>query len=167
MPNPDCATDDQLRLFYHCVLLVAAICPSQKIRHEDSSRNRKWHRFLNDLCWFCDTDLGGKTVTSIAVSKGDRGLEYWVASNHDQVRASHDKTRSEKHLTWLFDELKQGDSSSPEDRSALTSVILSHSVSISYKKVRNHMRQLEEYLKQALRSPGLEDCTSSSKNSGT
>ncbi|KAK4904419.1 hypothetical protein LTR49_026129 [Elasticomyces elasticus] len=141
------------------MLALSAICPSQRVLHEDSSQNRKWRRFLNDLCWFCDTDLGSKTITALVVSRINGALSFWMASNHEQAKRK-------EHLTWLFDELKQADKSSVEDRKALTDQVLSKSVSISHKKVKNHIWRLERFLDEAVKSNVSDDRTFSGETLG-
>lgn len=73
--------DDQTKLFYNCLVLVTALQTPTSQRNSSSHTDAGWRRFLNDLCWLCDTDTGGKTVVSLAVEQlQHRKLRIWLAS---------------------------------------------------------------------------------------
>lgn len=145
------AMEEKIETFYCCLLLMTAILPSRREHLEDLSPRRTWHRFLNEVCWFCDTHRGGQTVTGIAISGSERVPILWVASNGG-------KAKPKIHVDWLFQTLRKGEFSSESGRASLQAVILEHAVSISRQKVVNYMRRLENDLDKAANMTGTEKC---------
>ena len=128
--------DDQLKLFYSCLVLVTALRPPRSRQNSTTHPKAGWRRFLNDLCWFCDTDTGGKTVVAIAVQQCQSTLRLWLACNEDT-------TKPLKHLKWILKKLTNAHLLCQPQIDGLESEILSESVRKSHKKVKFHVRRLE------------------------
>jgi hypothetical protein len=61
---------------------------------------RIWETFLDYLCWLCDFECGGDTVTSIAVERKDDIAVFWVATN------SSSGERAIAHLRFVLEVLQ-------------------------------------------------------------
>lgn len=65
--------------FYGDLALWSTLAIGKHQRNE--VKRETWERFLDDLCYLCDTEYGGKTTVSIAVSKSKGGQCYWISAN--------------------------------------------------------------------------------------
>lgn len=142
--------DDQLKLLYSCLVLVTALRPPRS-RHNSSAHPKAgWRRFLNDLCWFCDTDTGGKTVVAIAVQQCRSKLRFWLACNGDT-------TKPLKHLKWILKKLVNAHLLCQAQINGLECDILSESVRKSHKKMGFHARRLQLHLEDVAQVVSGED----------
>nr|POE56447.1 hypothetical protein CFP56_33419 [Quercus suber] len=139
--------DNQLTIFYSCVVLVAALRPRVPKQERHAHPKAGWRRFLDDLCWFCDTETGGKSVVSVVTQKLRNKHVIWVACNADT-------TKPLKHLKWLLHKLTNAHLLSPSQLDKLEADIISESVRISYKKLKYHARLLELGLKDVSAARG-------------
>lgn len=51
--------------------------------HGSSTRvdtRSRWHHFLDDLCFMCDSEHAGRSVTSIGVQEGTGGATFWITT---------------------------------------------------------------------------------------
>jgi hypothetical protein len=137
-----------LKKFYSSLLLLAVLCTPERGLVVYPNRCAGWQRFLNDLCWFCDTKTAGKTVVTIAVEQSDDNeLIFWVASNEGKPKKSSVKAKqAARHLEWLLARMQiQGKmSASQPDLKRLEELILEEAVHISYEKFRHYIYQLRK-----------------------
>ncbi|KAF2167545.1 hypothetical protein M409DRAFT_54142 [Zasmidium cellare ATCC 36951] len=125
-----------MELFYSCLVLVIALRAQSFYRAASSDTNRGWHRFLNDLCWVCDTQPGGKSVVSLAVDHNSGTRKIWLASNS--------KSRQQlKSLKWTLGELQRIRNLKQKDLANAKSDFLAEVLKRSYSKVKFYKRQLE------------------------
>lgn len=139
-----------IKRFYSSLLLVSVLCPAERGHAVEANRYAGWRRFLEDLCWFCDTKKGGNTVVTIAVEQSaeDR-LIFWLASNEGSPkRTSVKANQATKYLSWLLDEMKKIHASPDPDFQALERRILEEAVKISYEKVNNYVSRLRRLIDQ-------------------
>jgi hypothetical protein len=128
--------------------------PSYKEFYEDlalwgvltAGRNQKvetrptvWHRFLDDLCHLCDTEPGGKTVVSIAVSELENTQCFRIAANSKPIRA-------ERQLCWILGRLLRVPNSSHRTATKIESEVLDFVLYRSVKRVRNYIKQLRLHI---------------------
>lgn len=62
--------------------------------HGSSTRvdtRSRWHHFLDDLCFMCDSEHAGQSVTSIGVEEGAGGATSWIttAERYQESAACH------------------------------------------------------------------------------
>lgn len=140
---------DTMHFFYESTLLLSVLGPvsedSQDDRQDSTSSkvSSRWHRFLDDLAWLGDTQLGGKSVTSIGVESVRTATRFWVASNGEVT----DTTLN--HLRWVLDRLRTVGYVAQHDLQQLIHPIFVRSVNLSQKKVQNYARRLSKFLNRA------------------
>jgi hypothetical protein len=123
--------------FYEDLALwgVLTIGKNQKVE----LRPTIWQRFLDDLCHLCDTEPGGKTVVSVAVSEED-GIQYfWVSANNNPAKAG-------RHLKRILNILTRISSNPDRTTERIKGQLLDFVVRKSAKRVRNYMRQLQLHI---------------------
>ena len=99
---------------------------------------KMWQRFLDDLCYLCDTETGGKTTVSIAVSKSNGGQCFWISANGGLQKAV---SLLEMILKELINIQKKPDINLEEVKDRILSVGMSR----SSMKVRNYLKELQRY----------------------
>ena len=126
--------------FYEDLALwgVLTIGQNQKVE----LRPTIWQRFLDDLCHLYDTEPGGKTVISVAVSEEDNIRCFWISANSKHARAG-------RHLEWILNALAKTSGSSSRSTERIQRRLLDFVVRKSAKRVRNYMKQLERHVNEA------------------
>nr|POE78987.1 hypothetical protein CFP56_77665 [Quercus suber] len=142
--------DNNLKVFYSCLVLVCALRPPKPDHIRTAQPDAAWCRFLNDLCWFCDTATGGKTVVSITTQHLRNSSRFWLACNSDT-------TGPLKSLKWLLSKLNNAHLLSESQLNHLETEIISESVRISHKKLKYHARRLQFCLEQVADARGNEN----------
>lgn len=127
---------ESLRLFYSCLVLVAALHPQLPQTQSIDASFTGWCRFLNDLCWLCDTDTGGKTVVALGVEQLVNSLRLWVSSNDDPRAPT-------KLLRRILGMLREAQLATREEGEDIKANLLSKSIQWSHKKVKLYTRRLE------------------------
>jgi hypothetical protein len=146
---------DLLLCFHKAVFLLSAIGPNFTISSGPTRSDKikiarpLWHKFLDELSWLGDYELGGKSVTSIGVEDGDVGVRYWVAAN-GRVR---EKTFS--HIKWVLQRLQTVEGLTKCELKNLAQEIFVRSIGLSRKKIANYTRRLNNYIRHAV-SIGLQ-----------
>ena len=103
-------------------------------------KRRIWQRFLDDLCYLCDTKPGGRTTVSIAVSKSKDGQCFWISANGELLKAV-------RQLDMILKELKEIQRRPETDLDEVKDKILRVGICRSSMKVRNYLRELQRYLR--------------------
>ena len=142
--------DDQLKHFYSCLILMTALRPPRSRQNSSTHPKAGWRRFLNDLCWFCDTETGGKSVVAIAVQQRHSKLRLWLACNQDTAKPL-------RHLEWILKKLANAHILNQSQINGLETEVLSESVRISRKKVEFHARRLQLRLEDVAEVIGGDD----------
>lgn len=104
--HPLNANGKLLRRFYEPLVLLGVLDPTRGAHRPDLVADRGldgptklWRNFLDQLCWLCDWEAGGDTVTSVAAQRTIEQPVFWIASNSKYRHKARD------HLMWLFDRL--------------------------------------------------------------
>ena len=71
--------------FYEDLVLWSILSPGQVNRVKP--KRTPWQRFLDDLSQLCDTQPGGRTVVSIAVSQKGPSQVYWITTSGSFTKA--------------------------------------------------------------------------------
>jgi len=134
MPTtPVKTTVDPRRSFYEALAVLNLLSPTIPLARRTRERTT-WQKFLDELCWLCDFEGGGKTVVSIAVESTPDGMVFWMAMNH-RIR-----NRAVTHLKWVLGELANlknaGDLHETERK------IFLKSLTISRKRVEDYAKRL-------------------------
>jgi hypothetical protein len=126
------------------IVLLSMLQPVEQASsssHQDRSmiypHERQWHSFIDHLCWLCDYDIAGKTVTSIAVEQTPEGLRFWLASNNPKGSLGF------KHLKWILERLNAA-AESIETEDDVLDEIFTRSVEFSCRRVRNYSESLHD-----------------------
>ncbi|KAK6381053.1 hypothetical protein LTR81_027632 [Elasticomyces elasticus] len=71
-------------LFVHSLLQHEATSkpafPIRKPAQPAFSTHSGWHRFLDDLCFMCDSRTGGKTVVAVLAERRSEETIFWLAT---------------------------------------------------------------------------------------
>jgi hypothetical protein len=145
-----------LHRFYEPLILLSMLVRWGTYERESTSKlgekgeYKPWHRFLDQLCWLCDYECGGKSVTSIAVQATTGELIYWVAVKQKSA------AKALSHLKWILLELGKLDSLSPNQQQGVEDEIVRRSVEFSSARVKNYGRWLCNFIGNVMeqQSPG-------------
>ena len=102
-------------------------------------KRKIWQRFLNDLCYLCDTECGGRTTVSIAVSESQRGQCFWISANGKLQKAVD-------QLKLILKELDSFQENQNTNLEEVKDKVLVAGIGRSSMKVRNYMRELRRYI---------------------
>jgi hypothetical protein len=150
------ASEDSLYYFYEATLLLRMLGSTSQAPHHNANHtvgnksSSTWHKFLDELSWLGDSELGGNSVTSIGVEERVTGLRFWVASN------GHVKTKTLDHLTWVLEQLQKVEQTSQRNQQQLVQQIFARSILQSRKKVCNYARRLLKSVTR-VRAAGTDD----------
>jgi hypothetical protein len=123
--------------FYGDLALWSTLAVGKNQRND--VKRKIWQRFLDDLCYLCDTECGGRTTVSIAVSESQRGQCFWISANG----------KLQKAVDQLELILKELDSIQENQNTNLEEVkdkVLVAGIRRSPMKVRNYLRELRRYI---------------------
>jgi heterodisulfide reductase subunit A-like polyferredoxin len=123
--------------FYGDLALWSTLAVGKNQRND--VKRKIWQRFLDDLCYLCDTECGGRTTVSIAVSESQRGQCFWISANG----------KLQKAVDQLKLILKELDSIQENQNTNLEEVkdkVLVAGIGRSSMKVRNYLRELRRYI---------------------
>ena len=123
--------------FYGDLALWSTLAVGKNQRND--VKRKIWQRFLDDLCYLCDTECGGRTTVSIAVSESQRGQCFWISANG----------KLQKAVDQLKLILKELDSIQENQNTNLEEVkdkVLVAVIGRSPMKVRNYLRELRRYI---------------------
>jgi hypothetical protein len=123
--------------FYGDLALWSTLAVGKNQRND--VKRKLWQRFLDDLCYLCDTECGGRTTVSIAVSESQRGQCFWISANG----------KLQKAVDQLKLILKELDSIQENQNTNLEEVrykVLVAGIGRSSMKVRNYLRELRRYI---------------------
>lgn len=138
--SPEMLSHDRVNLFNERLAVWSALSPVQGQRSEP--KRTAWHRFLDDLSWLCDTELGGKSTVSIAVEEKSDRLMFWVAANGKHIRAL-------EQLIWLLPKLRDLHDNSTLSQSSVVNEIVERTAVISCRKIRNYHKHLRRNIEEA------------------
>ena len=102
-------------------------------------KRKIWQRFLDDLCYLCDTQCGGRTTVSIAVSESQRGQCFWISANGKLQKAVD-------QLMLILKELDTIQESQNTNLEEVKDKVLVAGIGRSSMKVRNYLRELRRYI---------------------
>jgi hypothetical protein len=123
--------------FYGDLALWSTLAVGKNQRND--VKRKIWQRFLDDLCYLCDTECGGRTTVSIAVSESQRGQCFWISANG----------KLQKAVDQLKLILKELDSIQENQNTNLEEVkdkVLVAGIGRCPMKVRNYLRELRRYI---------------------
>ncbi|OAL33767.1 hypothetical protein AYO20_06943 [Fonsecaea nubica] len=156
------ASEDSIYYFYEATLLLRMLGSTSKAPHHNANHtagkrsSSTWHKFLDQLSWLGDSELGGNSVISIAVEEKVTGLHFWVASNGDV------KTKTFNHLTWLLEQLQKVEQTPQWNQQHLVQQIFACSIDQSRKKVCNYARRLLKFVTR-VQAAGTDDLSNSDR----
>ena len=146
--QPDASSGDIWRLLYEAIVLISLLRPS--------SGNSKvfrtpWQRFLDDLSSLCDTESGGRTVTSIAVERLPHSLRFWIAAN------DHVKPRALALLVQILAELRTLALTPCLSTNDVEARIFNGAIYDSHERVGDYVRKLRMNIRMAAKQskPGF------------
>ncbi|KAM0714658.1 hypothetical protein Q7P37_009956 [Cladosporium fusiforme] len=120
--------------FYEDLVLWSIISAGKSQR--TIPRPTVWQRFLDDLCYLCDTKPGGKSVVSIAVSEISDHQYFFISANGGLRRAA-------EQLNLVLGELHGIRQKSDHDIETTKQRLLDIGIRGSSMKVRNYVRKLQ------------------------
>jgi hypothetical protein len=123
--------------FYGDLALWSTLAVGKNQRND--VKRKIWQRFLDDLCYLCDTECGGRTTVSIAVSESQRGQCFWISANGKLQKAVDQLKLILKEL----DSLQENQNTNLEE---VKDKVLVAGIGRSSMKVRNYMRELRRYI---------------------
>jgi hypothetical protein len=131
----------ETRMEFYEDLVLWSILSTAQVRRT-STKPTIWHRFLDDLCYLCDTEGGGRSVVSIGVSR--RGCcQYFFISANAALR------KAAEQLRLVLGQLRQIEDKSDIDLEIAKEKLLDIVVRRSSMKVRNYIRELRLHLRDA------------------
>lgn len=125
---------------YEDVVLWSVLSTGQAQRTE--TKPTIWQRFLDDVCYLCDTKHGGKSVVSIAVSQWSDRQYFFISANGNLRKAAN-------QLHLVLGELYQIKHKSDVELERTKERLLDIGVRSSSMKVRNYMRELRSHIRSA------------------
>lgn len=123
--------------FYGDLALWSTLAVGKNQRND--VKRKIWQRFLDDLCYLCDTECGGKTTVSIAVSESQRGQCFWIAANGKLQKA----VGQLKLILKELDSIQENQNTNLEE---VKDKVLVAGIGRSSMKVRNYLRELRRYI---------------------
>ncbi|KAI9715118.1 MAG: hypothetical protein M1828_001053 [Chrysothrix sp. TS-e1954] len=119
--------------------------PSVQAERLNRSSKQRWHQFLDNLCWMCDSRRGGKAVTAIAVEKSPSNtLIFWIAANRSP------NIHAVAHLEWVLEKLAQYSFGTLQQRDQIVLEMSATSLKFSTDRVKDYRRKLRGVLGKAL-----------------
>lgn len=122
-----------LKEFYEDLVLWSILSTSKAQR--TGKKPLIWQRFLDDVCYLCDTKPGGKSVVSVAVSELGRCQNFFISANGALRKVA-------EQLDQILRELWRVKQMSDVDLEITKEALLEIGVRDSAKKVRNYVREL-------------------------
>jgi hypothetical protein len=126
--------------FYEDLVLWSILSTAQVRR--TSTKRTIWQRFLDDLCYLCDTESGGRSVVSIGVSKQSHCQCFFISANGGLRKAT-------EQLCLVLDQLHQIKQKSDIDLEIIKERLLDIVICRSSMKVRNYTRELRLHIQDA------------------
>lgn len=123
--------------FYGDLALWSTLAVGKDQRND--VKRKLWQRFLDDLCYLCDTESGGRTTVSIAVSESQRGQCFWISANGKLQKAVDQLKLILKEL----DSIQENQNTNLEE---IKDKVLVAGIGRSSMKVRNYLRELRRYI---------------------
>lgn len=123
--------------FYGDLALWSTLAVGKDQRND--VKRKLWQRFLDDLCYLCDTESGGRTTVSIAVSELKRGQCFWISANGKLQKAVDQLKLILKEL----DSIQENQNTNLEE---IKDKVLAAGIGRSSMKVRNYLRELRRYI---------------------
>ena len=123
--------------FYGDLALWSTLAVGKDQRND--VKRKLWQRFLDDLCYLCDTESGGRTTVSIAVSELKRGQCFWISANGKLQKAVDQLKLILKEL----DSIQENQNTNLEE---IKDKVLVAGIGRSSMKVRNYLRELRRYI---------------------
>ena len=123
--------------FYGDLALWSTLAVGKDQRND--VKRKLWQRFLDDLCYLCDTESGGRTTVSIAVSELQRGQCFWISANGKLQKAVDQLKLILKEL----DSIQENQNTNLEE---IKDKVLVAGIGRSSMKVRNYLRELRRYI---------------------
>jgi hypothetical protein len=123
--------------FYSDLALWSTLAVGKNQRND--VKRKIWQRFLDDLCYLCDTECGGRTTVSIAVSESQRGQCFWISANGKLQKA----VGQLKLILKELDSIQENQNTNLEE---VKDKVLVAGIGRSSMKVRNYLRELRRYI---------------------
>ena len=123
--------------FYGDLTLWSTLAVGKNQRND--VKRKIWQRFLDDLCYLCDTECGGRTTVSIAVSESQRGQCFWISANGKLQKAVD-------QLKLILKELDSFQENQNTNLEEVKDKVLVAGIGRSSMKVRNYLRELRRYI---------------------
>ncbi|KAK3613601.1 hypothetical protein LTR56_025147 [Elasticomyces elasticus] len=130
---------DIATLFYEAVILISILRPSSS--HSRVPRS-SWHMFLDDLSWLCDTQSGGKTVTSVGAEQISHAVRFWISAN------GRVKPKSLNYLEWILSELQKLACDPKLVAGDVEVQILDAAIRSSHERVGDYLRKLKIHVEK-------------------
>ena len=126
--------------FYEVLVLHSILDSPDKIRRVPQPT--PWHRFLDDVCFLCDTETGGESVASTAVESQRDHLVFWISNNGGP------NPRALENLDWLLGQLRDVCHLSESQLLDREKAIFERCIWLSHQRVGNYRRQLVNAIKR-------------------
>jgi hypothetical protein len=140
------ANQKLLRRFYEAMVLLGVIDPTRG-RQNPATRgdfgllddDDLWNIFLDSLCFVCDSEPGGDTVTAIAGERVDDDPIFWLGSNSKAVQ------KAKKHVCKILTTLKKIELAGEETSNVARSELLALCVDFSSPRIKTYRRWMLKY----------------------
>lgn len=140
--SPDYSLMETHKDFYEDLVLWSILSTGQA--RQTSTTPTIWQRFLDDLCYLCDTESGGRSVVSIAVSQRSYHQCFFISANGGLRKAA-------EQLCLILSRLRHIKQKSDIDIERTKEELLEIGVRRSSMKVRNYIRELRSHIWDAER----------------
>lgn len=144
------------RLYEPLTLLSTLIHGQQACEPKSASELRRegvykpWHRYVDQLCWLCDFECGGKSIASIAVQASSPGPVYWLAINKKFA------AKALSYLDWILSELVKLHGLSSDQQQKVEAEIVARSIEMSSDRVKNYGKWLCNAIQEVLEKWSLQ-----------
>ena len=160
--HPLDANGKLLRRFYEPLVLLAVLDPTRGAERPDlvtdrgiDGQQKLWRNFLDQICWVCDSEKGGDTVTAVACQKTEENPLFWVAAN------SKSRKKARDHLSWMLSRLSTLYTADCVPIILLENTMLTQCIIFSSSRIKTYttwllqdIRKAKKEMKQAVSSDG-------------
>lgn len=112
--------------------------PPTKLSNDE---HKTWRTYLDKLCYLCDFESGGKTVTALLVQAAAERSVLWLATNCSK---HHTRVRMAGHLSFILMQLSHLHATVDD----LAEVVCRQSIDLSEDKVEDYRGKLEREVKR-------------------
>lgn len=142
--------DKLLRRFYEPLILLSVLEPTRGALRPDlitdrglQGRAKLWRNFLDQLCFLCDAQKGGDTVTAIGAQRTVEHTVFWLGSN------SGARNDAKRHVEWILSQLARLYELDRDETSEFEDKLIAECVKFSSCRVKTYIKFLLNDIKKS------------------